>query len=113
MKFQQVAVAALFAGAYAAPSQGKGKDDYSVGKHYQTNGDGDVMYCKGGWEVAQKSNNGGSSSEKGASDKGSSGNGAQGGYQLKKRVKWLRHELDRAWEERHQAKQYWEEKKKV
>jgi len=54
MKLQQIAVAALFSGVLGAPSLGKRKDDYSNAAVYQTNADGDVMSCTGGWTLAHK-----------------------------------------------------------
>lgn len=106
MRLQQVAVAALFAGAIAAPSQGKGKQDYSVDKNYQKNEAGDVMYCKGGWEMAEKGN---------SNNVHAAGKGSHGGskYQLKRRVKWVKNELERLWGERQHAHDQWQQKKNV
>ena len=113
MRLQQVAVAALFAGAIAAPSQGKGKQDYSVDKNYQKNEAGDVMYCKGGWEMAEKGN-GNNNNDVGAAGKGSQkGNQGHNKYQLKRRVKWIKNEVERLWGERQQAHDRWQQKKNV
>lgn len=103
MKFQQVAIAALFAGAIAAPSQGKGKDDYSVDKNYQTNDKGDVVFCKGGWEIAQKA------------DSGSAGKVSAHSYDRRTLgiLSKLKEELAKLKEERKKAKADLDKKKKV